>query len=85
MNVHKNACNDAILGDSGRYPMYIYASKRCIKYWLRLLCLPRNRYIRLCYEMLVYYDNLGYENWVTDVKRNLYSNGIGYIWEAQNL
>ena len=36
LNVNKTACNDAILGDTGRFPMHIYSSKRCINYWLRL-------------------------------------------------
>lgn len=85
LNVNKTACNDAILGDTGRFPMSVYSSKRCIKYWVRLLNLPRHRYPRLCYEMLMYYDNLGYNNWVSDVRDNLYSNGFGYIWEAQNV
>ena len=35
--------------------------------------------------MLIYYDKLGYGIWVTDVKPNLYSNGFGYEWEAQNV
>ena len=85
LNVHMNACNDAILGDLGRYPMNIYAAKRCIKYWIRLLSLPRDSYTRLCYEMLLYYDRIGYKNWVTNVRCNLYTNGFGYIWEAQNV
>ena len=71
LNVNKTACNDAILGDTGRFPMYIFSSKRCIKYWLQLLDLPRNRYPRLCYEMLMYFDNLGFNNWANDVRLNL--------------
>jgi hypothetical protein len=35
--------------------------------------------------MLLHYDSLGYSNWVTSVKRNLYRNGFGYIWEAQSV
>ena len=63
---NKSACNDAVLGDLGRYPMYISSAKRCIKYWVRLLCMPNDRYPRLTYNMLMYYDSLGYCNWVTD-------------------
>ena len=62
LNVHISSCNDSILGDLGRYPMYIFASKRCIKFWIRLINLPRDRYTRLCYEMLMYYDTIGYNN-----------------------
>jgi len=33
----KMSCNDAVIGDLGKYPIYVFAAKRCIKYWLRLI------------------------------------------------
>ena len=63
--------------------MYIFAAKRCLKYWLRLLNMPGHRYVKRCYDMLVHYDNLGYTNWVSDVRVHLYQNGFGYIWETR--
>jgi hypothetical protein len=53
MKVNKGACNDANLGDLGRFPLYIFAAKRVVKYWLRLLKLPEDRYERMCYIMLM--------------------------------
>ena len=47
--------------------------------------MPTDRYVRLCYEMLRHYDRLGYKNWVTDLRHNLYNNGFGYVWEAQGV
>ena len=85
LNVSPKACNDAILGDLGRLPMHIYSSKRCIKYWIRLLSMPRHRYIRLCYEMLMHYDNIGHINWVTNIRKSLNSNGFGYVWASQSV
>ena len=82
LNVYTMSCNDAILGDLGRYPMYIFAAKRCLKYWLRLLNMSGHRYVKLCYDMLAHSDNLGYNNWVSDVRVHLYQNGFGYIWET---
>ena len=67
LKVKTKACNDVILGDLGRFPMYIYAYKRCMRYWLRILCMPEHRYVKLSYDMLVYYDRLGYKNWVNNV------------------
>jgi hypothetical protein len=58
LQVNSNACNDAVMDDLGRYPMYIYSSKNCIKYLLRLLKMPNDRYPRLCYNMLLYYDTI---------------------------
>ena len=48
------------------------ASKGEIEYWIRILKLPKSRYVKLCYNMLLYYDKLGYCNWVTLVRTNLY-------------
>ena len=59
--VNQNTCNDAILGDVGRYPMYIYAFIRCVKYWIRILGMPGHRYVKLCYERMRHYDNIGYK------------------------
>ena len=84
LNVSDSACNNAVMGDLGRYPLYINTAKRCMKYWLRILKLPNHRYPELCYEMLKFYVSNGYKNWVTDIRNNLYMNGYSYIWEAQS-
>ena len=85
LNVPENSCNDAIMGDLGRFPLYITTAKRCIKYWLRIVKLPSDRYVRLCYEMLKYFDEMGHVNWVTYLRTNLFSNGFGYIWQTQTV
>ena len=57
----------------------------CMSYWLRIISMHNNRHVRLCYEMLRFYDNLGFYNWVSDVRTCLYSNGFVYIWESQHV
>lgn len=46
-------------------------------YWLRILTCCNDRYVKLCF------DRLGYVNWVTLVRQNLYENSFDYVWEAQ--
>jgi len=46
-----------------------------------VISMHNNRHVKLCYEMLRFYDNLGFCNWVSDVRKCLYSNGFVYIWE----
>ena len=46
MNVSQKASNYAVLGD--RYPLYIVTWKRVIKYWLKILRMPIDRYVRKC-------------------------------------
>ena len=75
LGANQNACNDAILADLGRFPVFIYFARRNIKFWLRILSLPNDRYLKLCFNMLFYYDNIGCINWVTHIRKHLYENG----------
>jgi hypothetical protein len=79
--VKRTACNDSVLGDLGRYPMYILVYKRIWKYWIRIINMHPSRYVKICYNMLRYFDNFGHKNWVTVVRTNWYQNGFGYIWK----
>jgi len=41
-----------LLGDLASIPMYLYSSKRCIKYWISITRMPYNRYFKKCYLMI---------------------------------
>lgn len=83
LNISLKANNYAVLGECGRYPLHITSAKRAIKYWMKILRMPSHRYVRKCYQMLFYFDSVGYSNWATNVKNMLCTNGFGYIWEQQ--
>ena len=61
MNVSQNASNYAVLGDCGRKSLYLTSWKRVIKYWLKILKMPDDRYVRKCYNMLFHFQSLGYQ------------------------
>ena len=82
---NKHSCNDAILADPGRFPMVIYSARRSITFWLRILSLPNDRYLKLCYNMLFYHDTIGCTNWVTHVRKHLNENCYGYIWKEKEV
>lgn len=75
----------AILGDCGRYPMFITTAKRVIKYWCRILKMDEQRYVKKAYNMMKCFDNYGQNNWVTYVKNLLMRNGFGHIWFDQSV
>jgi hypothetical protein len=81
----QNASNVAVLGDCGRYPMYIISIKRCINYWLKIIKMPNNRLVKKCYLMMFNDDIQGHDNWVTSLRKNLQSHGFGYVWESQSV
>ena len=37
MCVDVKSCNAAVLGDCGRFPLYIETAKRCLRFWIRIL------------------------------------------------
>ena len=85
MNVSQKASNCAVLGDCGRYPLLLITWKQVIKYWLKVLRMSNDRHVKKCYDMLLYFDTLGYNNWASVVKHILAINGFMYIWNDQNV
>ena len=83
MCVNKTSPTAAVLGDCGQYPIKREYFKRSIKYWLKILQMHEARLVKKCYIMLKYQDELGYENWVSNIKRILQNYGFGYVWDLQ--
>ena len=46
MSVRLRACNVAVLGDCGRFPIWIESTKMCIKYWMKILNMPDSRCVK---------------------------------------
>ena len=76
MCVGMKSCNAAVLGDCGRFPLYIETAKRCLRYWIRILKMPQHRLVKKCYNMMKYFDELGSSNWCTRIKHLLQSAGL---------
>lgn len=85
MCVKLNSSNDAVMAESGRFPLYINAAKRCIRFWFRILNMQEHRYVKKCYLMLKCYAEAGVSNWASGIRNLLYMNGFGHIWENQGV
>ena len=46
LQVHKKATNAAVLGELGRFPLYVKVFKHVVKYWHRLAGMPENSILR---------------------------------------
>ena len=44
-----------------------------------------DRYVKKCYIMLKCYAEAGVSNWATNIRKLLYMNGFGYVWESQSV
>ena len=85
IKVPLKTCNFGILRECGRYPLYIETAKKVLKYWIKILHMQNDRYVKNCLNIMLHYDNFGCTNWVSNVKKILSENGFGYIWENQHI
>ena len=85
MNVPLHTLNKDVYGETGRYPLQIRISVKCIRYWLKLVSLPMSRICRQEYEMLLLQHESGHFNWVSNVKKILSENGFGMVWLSQGV
>ena len=63
-----SATNAAVLGEVGRFPLYIHYNVICVKYWLKLLYMTDDRLPKICNNMLYSLDNVNRNNWVTNAQ-----------------
>ena len=80
LHVRNKTPNDVVYGELGRYPLFITATVRVIKYWLKLLMQRDNFYSRKAYKMLLALHNRGKTTWVSHVKLVLCTNGFEQVW-----
>ena len=76
LHVRNKAQNDVVYGELARYPFFITATVRFIKYWLKLLIQPDKFYSRKGYKMLFPLHNRGKTTWVSV----LCNNGFEQMW-----
>ena len=84
LGVGKYASNSPVLGECGRLPLATRCYRRFIKYWLKILKMDHDSFPRQCYDEMCKTDKLGTTNWVTKVKRMLFSYGYGCVWLTQS-
>ena len=88
LGVSNRSPNSSILGECGRYPIYLYTAKRCIKYWTKLICMPNSRYPKKCYNMLYNIENSGTRTkhtWISDIQNLLFICNMNDAWQAQEV
>ena len=72
-------------GDTARYPLYINAYVRTVRYWLKITRICETRLPYKAYLMLLHLDEQGKTNWVTKVCLALFRSGFGYVWQNKGV
>jgi len=84
LNVSARTPNVMVYGDSGRFPLYINARLRSVKYWLKILRMDDNRLPHSVYKMMI--SNIDrYTNWASNMRTFLIENGFGDVWNNQRV
>lgn len=74
-----------VLGECGRLPLFVSYSAECVRFWLRILAMDRQRYPKQCYNMLYRLDTIGRNTWVSHIRHLVVSNGFGIVWLSQGV
>ena len=87
LGVKKTTQNDFVYGELGRTN---YITKRyliIIKYWLKILLTPENKYIKLVYNIMLkdIQEMPNKTNWASLVRQLLMSLGFNEVWVAQGV
>lgn len=83
LGVRNSTSNIAVLGECGRFPLYVTYYKRCLSYWIKLLEMSEHRLPKQCYYMSKTLHEAGRQTWAGDVHNLLDRYGFSYVWNQQ--
>jgi hypothetical protein len=86
LGVRAQTPNNAVYGETGRFPLYVLRQVRVIKYWHKIISSNNSLVNRLYHSEIDEAGNTLYENcWASNVKSLLNNLGFGYLWNNQNV
>ena len=85
LGVPKATPTNLVYGELNRFPLYIGAQLKAIRYWLRLTSMDNNRIPRMAYLMLLDMDNRGKTCWASQIKDILSNCGFYFVWIQQGV
>ena len=72
VGVKQQATSETIYGDTERYPLFLKQQILALKYWVRLISLPRSCYLRIIYNSLASLDFIGGTNRCSHIRSLLF-------------
>jgi Reverse transcriptase (RNA-dependent DNA polymerase) len=85
LRVGQQTPNKLVYGDLGRFPLFVNATIRMVKYWLRLITMPHARLPRKAYSMSCVLCDSGKKSWAFHLKNILFENGFTEAWLQQSV
>ena len=85
LGVKQQTSDVTVYGDTGRYPLYIKQQIIALKYWIRIISLPKNCHLRIVYNSLASLDLIGETNWCTHIRTLLTQTNHYDVWENHSV
>ena len=86
LRIKNNTLNEIVYGELGRRPLYVYRMTRIIKYWIHIMELEENRYVKCMYNVLYQRSLINVtRSWVTEVRNLLCNCGFAEVWYNQGV
>ena len=85
LGVKQSTQNDFIYGELGRLNFQVQRYISIVRYWLKIVTLDENKYVKCIYNMMIQDLESSPEkpNWALHVKHLLSIYGFRNVWEAQ--
>ena len=81
LGVKQQATSVTIYEDTGRYPLFLKQQIPALKYWIRLISLPKSCYLRIVYNSLASLDFIGETNWCSHIRSLLFRTNHCDVWK----
>ena len=85
LQVDKRTPNDLVYGDLKRYPIFINGYLKCIRYWIKLVSMNKERLPAKAYKILLELDRKGKVTWASNIKNCLFKYGFHFVWLEQDV
>ena len=69
----------------GKYPLFSKQQILELKYWIRLISLPKSCYLRIVYNSLASLDFIGETNWCSHIRSLLFRPNHRDVWENHSV
>jgi sorting nexin-29 len=78
-----NTPNYAVIRETGTEDIELQITKRCLRWWTKILNAPVNSFVYQCYKRLTQ-DIDSNKNWASIFKNKIFVNELTEIWNRQN-
>ena len=84
LGVPPNTSTVGIHSELGRFPINVNIQQTMVKYWFRIISLPRDRLASHCYWSLLDL-NPTKDPWLDTIKTSIESSGQVFVWNSQKI